>query len=280
MMLRTWLAGSLALSLSVAGTAHAYCRTVTTQDPSETSCGLCRNDGIPLHWATSQPIYRLNLQGFPGLTTDQVRLAARESFDTWEAVECNGGPVGFSFWEAGPTAERSKRYEGATPLENINVIAYLTADEWRTAGMSSDAYAITGVWFTKSTGEIVGADILFNGTMGPFGLCPDTGCPDETVVDLRNVLTHEIGHFIGLAHSDVPESTMACNAMRADVDKRTLADDDRAGLCAAYPDVAQFDRDLRFRGGATCSLDPERDAAWFAPLALALALLRRRRRRE
>jgi MYXO-CTERM domain-containing protein len=283
MMLRTWLAGSLALLLSLAGsagTAHGYCRTVTTQDPAETMCGLCRSDGIPLHWATSQPVYHLNLQGFPGLTTEQVRLAAQQSFAEWEAVECNGAPVGFSFWEGAQTPARGKVGEGSTPLANTNVIAYLTADEWRAAGMSPEAYAITGVWFAKSSGEIVGADILFNGTMGPYALCPDSGCPDDAAVDLRNVLTHEIGHFVGLAHSDVPESTMACNAMRSDVDKRTLSDDDRAGLCAAYPDVVQFDRDLRFGGGATCSLDPKRDAGLFAPLALALALSRRRRKRR
>jgi hypothetical protein len=91
--------------------------------------------------------------------------------------------------------------------------------------------------------------------------------------DLQNALTHEMGHFIGLDHTcalygaypldknhrpivpvdnlgqpvpscdDVsyPEPdmnmtpTMYPSARPGDLDKRTLSDDDRAGLCAIYP---------------------------------------------
>jgi hypothetical protein len=80
--------------------------------------------------------------------------------------------------------------------------------------------------------------------------------------DLQNALTHEMGHFIGLAHTcynalvdamrdddnngnpipdcdtaplDVQATTMFPSADAGDVQKRTLAPDDQNGLCTIYP---------------------------------------------
>lgn len=60
------------------------------------------------------------------------------------------------------------------------------------------------------------------------------GCPQWTPCNVAEILTHEIGHAIGLGHSDDPDATMAGTA---DFDGRcaALADDDRAGVRAIYP---------------------------------------------
>jgi len=77
----------------------------------------------------------------------------------------------------------------------------------------------------------------------------DTGCFS---MDLQNTVTHEAGHFIGLAHpcengtvpgvpncasvpAAVAETTMYPSAAQGEVTKRTLDPDDVAGLCAIYP---------------------------------------------
>jgi hypothetical protein len=54
-------------------------------------------------------------------------------------------------------------------------------------------------------------------------------------IDLEAALTHELGHFLGLDHSDVPGATMQPEAMGfGATDLRTLEADDIAGICAIY----------------------------------------------
>ncbi|HEX5660898.1 MAG TPA: matrixin family metalloprotease, partial [Polyangiales bacterium] len=109
----------------------------------------------------------------------------------------------------------------------------------------------------------------------PFGECADTGCSDSGPrVDLRNVATHEFGHFLGLAHSDVEGATMYCAAYSRDVSKRYLGQDDIDGLCAVYP-PEQETVIVKRRDG--CALGGE--AGGGLAFALLMLLAGRRRRR-
>src|SRR5690606_18156004 len=60
------------------------------------------------------------------------------------------------------------------------------------------------------------------------------GCPQWTACNLAEVITHEIGHAIGLGHSNDRDATMAPSA---DFDGRcaALGHDDIAGVTAIYP---------------------------------------------
>ncbi len=57
---------------------------------------------------------------------------------------------------------------------------------------------------------------------------------NDHVVDLGSLLTHEIGHALGLAHSDIPLTSMAPKYLR-DGGMRSLAADDKFKLCSLYP---------------------------------------------
>jgi MYXO-CTERM domain-containing protein len=122
--------------------------------------------------------------------------------------------------------------------------------------------ALSSVSARSSTGEIIDADIEINAYQ--FSWADRVAHPELTSShDLQNVLTHEIGHLLGLDHScflgggtrpndhagqplpdctsapaSVAATTMFPSAVPGDVEKRTLEPDDRAGLCAIYPAAA------------------------------------------
>ncbi len=53
--------------------------------------------------------------------------------------------------------------------------------------------------------------------------------------DLQSIVTHETGHFQGLAHSGNPTAVMWPEYNQGTTTLRTLTPDDEAAICAVYP---------------------------------------------
>lgn len=75
---------------------------------------------------------------------------------------------------------------------------------------------------------IVEADIDIN-VSHPFA---NSG--DANVNDVQNCMTHEVGHMLGIGHSDVVDATMYEDAALGETKKRTLHADDRLALFEIY----------------------------------------------
>ncbi len=275
--------GALAIgaaTLLAPGSVRAFCRATTASNPPGACGETCATEGIPLYWQVPYTLYAFNQRGFPDLDAATVRRVFARSFDAWNAITCPADagrvPIGLTIkadnettgLEAGP-----KRDE-----PNQNVIIYYDAETWRAHDLDPAAFALTAVWFDSGDGEILGADMQFNGSRGRFTVCPESGCAAGDV-DLENVATHEVGHYLGLAHSDVSGSTMWCAATPGEIEKRSLADDDIAGACAVYPPGYFRAGPRTVRAGCSVAVDGESlPAAVLAPFALILLAARRRRR--
>ncbi len=101
------------------------------------------------------------------------------------------------------------------------------------ADLDEEVIAMASYWYNRATKEIVECDISFN-TDFPWG---DATLPDNIVMDLQNIATHEMGHFFNLA--DIYDSskdylTMYGYSWKGDIEKRTLAAGDIAGIKAVF----------------------------------------------
>lgn len=287
-----WASATLLVAagvLTLPSSAHAWCQMVSGSvrpTPAE-PCVLAENhEGIhALSWrhrCTSISISHALPSG--SLELDEVRGVFRDAIATWTNVECGGAPTGLSVELLEATnACTAASYDDHG--DNVHAIVFVN-EGWTTERMHDPrAYAVTYVWHDQSTGEILDADMEINEERVRFTICPESGCVDERV-DLPNVVTHELGHYFGLAHSpDDPFATMYASASPEETSKRSLAADDIEGLCAIYPPGSLPERcdpaprgglDLSCsEGGCQCSAPGQRrgTSGWaLGLLALALGL--------
>jgi len=229
-------------------------------------------------------VWSLSEEGTPDVPdSSALRGAVRSAFETWNAVDCTF----MRFVEGGASACGCDDIGYDENGRNANLVAW--CEESWPADFPPEAIAITVVSYNQETGQIYDTDVAFNGTSFTF-----TAAGSGMETDVRNTMTHEAGHMIGIGESDVSEATMWPYSGPGDVEKRTLSDDDRAAVCAMYPVAADPGECIRpygglatCKGGCGCVIGPDEgeSAGLFygvilaAVLAIALMTARKRRRR-
>lgn len=242
-----------ALALAAwAPAASAFCRTTTCTHDCPTDFDGCSSSGLQLWWATSCVGYSLDAKLTSNLAEAPVRDAIRQSFFAWADVDCGSGrraSMTFSPY-ADSTCGRSQYRADAG---NLNVMLFKD-DDWTYRGIDG-TLAKTTVTFDGTSGEILDADIEINSAYNNLSV------GDRKVeYDLQSIVTHEIGHMIGLAHSSDFGATMFAAYDPGTTELRTLAPDDLKAVCAAYPPGRAASCDPTPRGGL--SLDcPAAEAA-------------------
>lgn len=273
---------ALALHLAPAG-ARAFCRTTTCgAQPDPTACPVC---GAAVAWARPCTALRVDPRVLPAtLTAAAFHGHVADAARAWGSIDCPGSarPPGFALTVLDDLATRVGYFEGEP---NVNTVTF--RPRWGDdAFHAPDAAAITIVTFTSSTARILDADTELNlrtdANPGGFVFATDGRA---TAADLPTIVTHELGHTQGLAHSAERSAVMWYAAGRGEL-RRAPTDDDRAGLCAIYPPrapeyCAPDPGLLTYTGGGlSCGASPGTGggswAGWLALAALAAAVRRGR----
>jgi hypothetical protein len=227
-----------ALGVTVCGpSAHAYCREVSATtpsgyDPAAMGCFYPtvdpKNDAgvFQLYWKNRCVGYSLQKDASKQVTLDEARQVAAQAFAAWGAVTCpGGGSPSISAQEMDPVScslVQSNDQQG-----NHNAIIF--RDEGWPYTDSSNTLGLTSLFVDLDNGEILDADMELNSHDYQFVV----GSPvTANSYDLRSVMTHEAGHFLGLAHSQDTSAVMFVHYKNVST---TPTPDDVNGLCAIYP---------------------------------------------
>ncbi len=158
-----------------------------------------------------------------------VEEDVRASFQAWEDVPCSD----LTLPMAGVFRNLSAGYQQGGDNKNV-VVALSTGWPYE-----QSALAVTTSAYDTRTGEVVDADIEINDEFFDFVRVDETCVPNDGTMDLRNTITHEVGHVIGLDHPpNTPryqDVTMFASAPPCESKKRTLESDDINGICSIYP---------------------------------------------
>lgn len=225
------LALAAALAVVIApGEARAYC--LTSACGNDTAGTLCVPEtdvdcGKPLRWKTRCTGFAIQEDGSRRASANRLNDLARAAFTSWTDTECDGGEKpGLVVQPLGAIPCGELEYNSGAG--NANIIVF-REDGWPHPA-SAHSVALTTTTFDPETGELFDADIELNSSEFEF-----TTEDDDVVYDLESVLTHEAGHFLGVGHTDVEESTMLPIYIQGDTALRTLGPDDSNAICDLYP---------------------------------------------
>ena len=188
--------------------------------------------GDPLEWGRRCVGYHLHEDGTDDVAMAPVIEAVQTSFQAWEAVEC----AAIEFHYQGLTNDNRVGYH--PDRANVNLVIFQeTSSAWT---HNEGIIALTTATFCNDRnntecppGRLIDVDIELNGANFRFSTALN---PRLVRFDLRNTLTHEVGHFLGLDHTSVMDATMFASAPVGERKKSSLHEDDRKGVCALYPD--------------------------------------------
>lgn len=213
--------------------ASAFCRSTTCRNTAAKQCETdpdgCVTEGKKLWWPTSCVSFATNERGTQDMDPEETRAVLRKTFQEWSEVPCPGGGfASMTFEERSPVECKRSEYNKTGP--NVNVVLFQD-DRWVYRGIDA-TLAKTSVTYSDTTGEIYDADIEINTANNTMTITDD---PRRVQYDLQAIITHEVGHFIGIAHSPYFDAVMYASYEPGSTAERELEEDDIEAVCTIYP---------------------------------------------
>lgn len=221
----------------------------------------CETGGVPIYFASACVDYRVVVD--PGwlaagtITEADANTFVEEEFARWTSVKCateDGATVGVGI-EVRNVAGAKGGCPGSSGENEVRFMDIVPGSDGAnplTLGITRNSKRELSGVIEKSVTEIY--------PQAASGI-------DGSKAQVRGVLRHELGHFLGMGHSDVASAVMYFQS-DSGAKLPTLTDDDVAGMCDAYSKEHPV--------GAGCSAaDPTPPSPLFAFLALGLVVRRR-----
>jgi hypothetical protein len=170
------------------------------------------------HWDAMPIPYFVNPTGAPALADGaSAAQVVADAAAAWERAPC----ADVAFVAMGSTT-------ATWAADGQNTIFFVDRD-WQ----FGQAAAGATLWIPTPEGVPDEVDLALNAA--DFRWVPGGGDATEAdVVDPRALIAHELGHWLGLAHSPDAFATMYQALLPSGV-QATLAGDDIAGICTLYP---------------------------------------------
>ncbi len=262
-----------AITLALAGDAGAWCRTTTSKSFTPTLAKPCDDAGLPLYWSSRCVGYDVQQGASVQVDLATARATMAKAFAAWSSVDCPADAVTCAATDVGQGSPSIEAHD-LGPVScacaeynqkggNSNSIIFLDHGWFNCDGSpKTDAdvtLALTTVTFNTDSGEIYDADMEIN-SLPTNAKITTTDPPAQVLYDLQSIVTHEAGHFLGLAHTQPthPEATMFARYSQGETAMRVPSRDDACGICAAYPPKRVTVCDDQPRRGLTdvCGGDP------------------------
>lgn len=198
----------------------------TLPPPTAQSCGNDPESSVAgglAGWRlpTGVHVYRLNKNSVPATVgSSNFSQIAIKSFNAWKNTDAG---LSVNFEEGLPTNVNRAVYDGQ------NIITW--------GRTSNSALAINYTWYYPDTGIAVENDTIFNNKY-PWAWSQNPTCAYTGYYDAQNILTHELGHRMGL--NDEYDLSFANNTMygygaKDEVKKNTLTFGDIFAVNSLYP---------------------------------------------
>ena len=172
---------------------------------------------LPSSWT-----YTLNTSSVPSsVGSSNLVTIANNAFSQWAGAI--NGEINISKTSSNTNINRAK-------LDGRNIVSW-----GRTQGT---ALGVTYIWYNTSTGLVTEVDTIMNQKFSWYWNQADNKCTDQNSYDAQNILTHELGHWMGL--DDTYSSAYVNNTMygygdKGETKKDTLTTGDITGVLAIYP---------------------------------------------
>lgn len=171
--------------------------------------------GEPIYWKStkSEIDFYINPNNNNGLSDEEISKILNSSLGNWNSFS-------------------NIKLKGITTSDSLqarrNDIIFTTS-----AIFSNGVLAVTSVSYVGNTGEILEADIFINDNLNFTANAGDTRVNNLTAgIYLGDVMSHELGHAVGLGHSQVNGSSMLFSAFNG---QYSLHEDDQLGISAISP---------------------------------------------
>lgn len=180
-------------------------------DPDSNSLVGSESWKLPSNWA-----YNLNLASTPSLVGENnLPQIVKDGLDAWKK------PTGIVFIRGNDTLVSSQK------LDYLNIIAW--------GRISASALGITYIRY-NSSGLVVDVDTILNSRY-LWTWSNSNTCAYQGTYDAENILTHELGHWVGLGDEytdDFIDNTMYGYGAKSEVKKDTLTTGDIQAASGIY----------------------------------------------